>query len=229
MKFSVGKYHALTNPTHLEHVTQVTNISQDLSERSIDCLPDILGHQSTWMLSGGLAVPASVGRFYRIHYDIDIGVFEGDLDTVIETAGRNSYGLFSRRIMTKIPGTDLKVDIYRSVSVSEVKDKHPKNLRLVRLENDQPVHHAHLLDYFDVYPYSVKDGIVRSFEGNICIPEEEDRLGKYTTISGMEIQVRSPAYIRALKEKRGSPKDLLDLALLNAHQEAKTLETQIQI
>jgi len=214
MTFQFGRYSVLINPFHKRALRSITPEATRTTEYSLDKLVDILKGNFEWVLSGGLAIPTTIGSFYRIHDDIDIGIHERDLEKLTEAAAQNEYGLFSRIFMTKI-STAHKVDVYKSVSPEEALEKQCKRLRLVRLgKNGKIARHDNLLDYFDVYTHYYEDGELVSNEGGTRVPLFNNYGKTYATISGKKIMVRALEYIEQLKLRGKDEKDKHDLRIL---------------
>jgi hypothetical protein len=214
MTIQIGRYSVLINPFRRGTLRSTTPEATRAAESSLDKLADILKGNFEWVLSGGLAIPTTIGSFYRIHDDIDIGIHERDLGKLAEAAAQNGYGLFSRIFMTKVSPSH-KVDVYKSVSPEEALEKQSKRLRLVRLgKNGKIVRHENLLDYFDVYTHYYEDGELVSNEDGTRVPLFNNYGRAYTTISKKKIIVRALEYIEQLKLTGKDEKDKHDLRIL---------------
>lgn len=226
MTIRIGKYSVLINPFRRGALRSITPEAARNAESSLDKLVDILKGNFEWVLSGGLAIPTTIGSFYRIHDDIDIGIHERDLGKLAETAAAKGYGLFSRIFMTKV-SPSRKIDVYKSVSAEEALEKQSKKLRLVRLgENGKIARHDNLLAYFDVYTHYYEDGELVSNEEGIRVPLFNNYGRAYTTVSGKKIIVRALEYIEQLKLAGKDEKDRHDLHILRMFSSAESHEQE---
>src|SRR4030042_2799982 len=76
-------------------------------EEDLDSLARLLEGDFAWCLAGGMAIPASLGRFYRRHTDIDIEVEGSNLGRLVEKARAEGYGLFSRGAVARLGKTTM--------------------------------------------------------------------------------------------------------------------------
>jgi len=213
MTVRFGKFSALVNPWHSLVLRDISLEEQKKVEYSLDKLAEILTGDFEWTLTGGLAIPTTIGSFYRVHNDIDIGVSEKDVKKLVACAKARGYALVSRTMMVKIPGNK-KIDVYKEILPEEAVDKTCRHTRLVRLEPDGRIaRHAQLLDYFDVYIHHYGGDMLVSRDGRIKISSCL-RGAVYTTISGRSINVRPLHYTLQLKLKRNGEKDRCDLEKL---------------
>ncbi len=213
MTIKLGSYSVLINPIHEDKVKTISSEEIDNLELNLDRLVGIVNGDFEWVLTGGLAIPTTLGKFYRTHRDIDIGLNENDLEFLVKTIRENGYDLFSRRIMVKL-SSKYKLDVYKSVSVEEVLAERCKHLRAVRLNNKKIVRHISLLDYFDVYLHHYEDEKLVSNDGKIKIPILDSFGRVYVTCSGKEIRIRSLRYIEQLKRQGKDKIDKYDLEVI---------------
>lgn len=222
MSIIFGKYSVLVNPIHHRVVKPISDEQIKEVKRCLGELAEILDGDFSWVLSGGLAIPATKGTFYRVHGDIDIGLHQDDVFKLTECTKNKGYSLVSRKIMAKI-SSQKKLDIYKEVTPEEALENKCENLRLVRKdEQGRLVEHKHLLDYFDVYLHHFESGFLVSKDGKMRIPSDVPSV-TYTTLSGKEIMLRPLEYIVELKKDRRNEIDQYDINFLAKQAEVGVL------
>src|SRR3989344_2587243 len=100
-------YQWVFNPVHdsslclLKKQEAYSNSLINEYEIAIDTLAKIFEGLNSWVLTGGLAIPAAINTFYRKHNAMHIGLPSKDLPALLEKASENNYYLFERKWMIK--------------------------------------------------------------------------------------------------------------------------------
>lgn len=223
MAFKISGYQFVINPVHSNVPMKSTTASSGETLQAVKTLTAILGGDFEWVLSGGIAIPLSLGiPFYRQHRDIDLGVHKNHLKKLTYQAASAGYRLFSRLAMFKI-SPNKKLDFYKQVTPGQVTSQFNvynswvgfKNLRLVRTEERGRVEtHNHLLSYFDIFVHDfLRDRLV-SFEEGMTVPISLNMGGSYETPNGT-IKLRNLQYITKIKERGNSLIDKFDLQVMH--------------
>ena len=222
MTVRFGRYSVRINPVHKKNVRNITNSEVEEIRVSLDSLAEILSEGSEWVLVGGLPIPLTIGRFYRVHNDVDIGVSQEGFGDLIESASSHRYGLFSRRFMTKI-SSNKKVDIYTRVSVEEAVKKKSKHLKLLRLDSGgrKPTSNPNLTSDVDVYVYNTEGNDIVTWDG-IKVPSQRSIGKSYELPSGQRISLRNLNHIRRLKERSHRSLDRYDIKVISNFEETLT-------
>lgn len=175
----------------------------------LDRLAAILdGHR--WLVAGGLAVPLSLGRFYRPHRDIDVVVpfaGMGGVDDAMRAAGyrlttRVSFHLGTRRITLRLPlrgrGPLLRLRC--------------RKLRYLPQRGVGALRPRHL----DVMPFDLVDGHIAPRNMDRRVPLTEPIEGcRIVLPSGREVTVLHLHYVRALMHRPGYASRSRDLAVMD--------------
>ncbi len=240
----INKGHQLViNLYHLKELELLTpgDVRIKGYETALDLLAQLTEGMKNCVLTGGMAIPATTGEWYRVHRALHLGLEVSQLLEFLEHVSNNNFYLFSRLRMRRylIPRSQ-KIDIYEPVTLKEIsqlvnkqrlgkrcgglEDK-TENLRLIQIihiaGNIQP--HQQLFDYIDLYLHWQNE------EGYLCSNDDRQRIAPdyfkgttYHTKSGREIQVVNPEYLRQIKSERFARKkretDSLDLEKIAEYQ-----------
>jgi hypothetical protein len=216
MTIKIGGYYVQLNEFDSKKVRPVSEAHEQEISRCLDYLATTF-EDVNWVLSGGLSLGLNKG-LYRLHDDIDLGLDVNDLEKFVGIARENSYDLFSRRVMFKTSGSK-KIDIYRKVSPEESIQKGLRHLRILKMKEDSPLNKNSLLDAIDVYLHTVQNGRVVSFlQPNINVEAQKHISANYLTSSGRLVGLRSPEYIKTIKEGNPHLKDLYDMFIIRGQQ-----------
>ncbi|MBT3405231.1 hypothetical protein HN832_05030 [archaeon] len=216
MKFKLGNYEVMTSPVFPKKIENAYGEETDKLKRDLDELSRILGQDVEWCLTGGVAIPLTLGSFYRIHRTIDVAVDESNFGALVSKARESNYGLFSRRFMTKV-SSSLKLDFYREVLPEEVLKENLHHVKFLRLDKfGKPVNNNFRLDSLDVFLDHTEGEELVSDCGRFRIPRFR-RGATYSTLSGVRINVRPLEYLAQVKEKRNSDIDKHDFLILSSY------------
>ena len=158
-------------------------------EEDLDSLARLLEGDFAWRLAGGMAISASLGRFYRRHTDIDIEVEGSNLGRLVEKARAEGYGLFSRGAVARL-GTTTMMFHFVPLTEAEALTGRWGAIRLARVRDDGSIlPRVRLHDWIDVHVYWIKDG-VSVFHNGMRAPA--------TLLNGVEVVTKSGRTIRAV-------------------------------
>jgi len=158
-------------------------------EKDLDSLARLLEGDFAWRLAGGMAIPVSLGRFYRRHLDIDIEVEGSNLGRLAAKARTEGYGLFARGAVARL-GTTTMMFHFVPLTDAEVLAGRWKAIRLARVRDDGSIlPRVRLHDWIDLHVYWIKDGI-SVFHNGMRAPS--------TLLNGVEAVTKSGRTIRAV-------------------------------
>lgn len=179
----------------------------------LDHLARVLDGNFSWWLSGGLAIPTSLGEFYRRHADIDITVEGKDLPKLVERARLEGYMLFARPIVVRL-GLMRRIDHYIAVTAAEVLTARWKSICLMRVREDGTIiPRERLHDSPDVYVYRIKNGTL-VFHNGMRAPATSLHGVRFTTRSGRSIQVVDVRQVLEFKKFHFSMMDRCDKKMI---------------
>jgi hypothetical protein len=169
-------------------------------------------HGLPWMLGGGLAIPVTLGRFYRSHYDLDI-VFPVEAFPDIEAAMRRAsfqlwtyfpFSLFGRvRSAIHLPVRAGGWIAQRRMRKLKFRDASGQRRR------------PHLLSLIECYPYRLEDNCIVTCDGRHRIPLIHPIVGhRHTTSRGHEIACFDLSYVAYFKVLKREPKHAEDLNVI---------------
>lgn len=160
----INPYHSKKLELLSEHDSRIAAYKE-----ALDVVAQLCEGVRGYVLTGGLAIPATTGCFYRAHRALHLGLQRDELPLFLECMSENNYYLFSRIDMRrKIVGRGWKRDVYEPLTLEEIKrlvagqqlekrcaglSNKAENLRLI-----QVVHlggtiqsHQSLTAYLDLY------------------------------------------------------------------------------
>ncbi len=219
------------HPRELHYIIDPCDAHIREYDMALDHLAGVLGSMKRAVLTGGLAIPATLlaqhpgtrPRFYRQHYALHVGVARSQFPELVQqTLLADHYYPFARLRMISIKdnaGTKVsKEDMYYSLSWNEVQKlargermgrvyrwfRKSKNIRLIRVESNlgEIAPHESLTDYIDVYLHHYRGGKLRS---NDDCSRECPRYfngAKLYTFSGKPLNVVNLAYLELIKRER---------------------------
>src|SRR3989344_8104798 len=243
----IHKGHQLViNPYHPKKLELLTPDDAQISKykTALDLLAQLTAGMKDYVLTGGLAIPATTGKWYRVHRALHLGLEIKQLPEFLDHVSHNNFYLFSRlRMRRHLMSRNQKRDIYEPITLTEIsqlvnkqhlgkrcgglEDK-TENLRLIQIihiaGNIRP--HQQLFDYIDLYLHWQDE------EGYLCSNDDRNRIvpdyfkgATYNTKSGEKIQVVSLEYLRQIKPERFALKnretDSLDLAKISEYQKGQ--------
>ena len=195
-------------------IRPITPDRQATLEQALDNLAEIFADKCDWMLTGGLAIAFSLGKFYRDHGDFDIAIDKEDLPQLVKVAEHNGYGLFHRKSSMKISSTK-RITFFRRIQPEEADQCSDNRIRLLRVgKSGWAFSPASLLTFLDIYPYVTRNGTVTSCGANVSVPVEQNRGAFYPTASGHKVSLRNLAYLKKIKENRVGDKSSFDMDFL---------------
>jgi len=220
----IHKGHQLViNPYHPKKLELLTPDDAQISKykTALDLLAQLTAGMKDYVLTGGLAIPATTGKWYRVHRALHLGLEIKQLPEFLDHVSHNNFYLFSRlRMRRHLMPRNQKRDIYEPVTLREISqlvnkqclgkrcgglmDK-TENLRLIQITHTagkvQP--HQHLFDYIDIYLHWQDE------EGYLCSNDDRKRIvpdyfkgATYNTKSGGKIPVVNLEYLRQIKSER---------------------------
>ena len=204
----------------------ITKERQEVIEDSLDELAKMLPQEIPWTLSGGIAIPLTLGKFYRNHYDIDIAFPESSLKDIVSNIEKHNYKLASRAMMMHTYRNQ-KLSIYKFMNVDEALSKRKSNmdLRLVKIKDGEIVPHSHPLHYIALFPhhYDTKLGCIISNEDNLRVPFDYLDGGTYITKSGKEMKLVNLLYSDLIRQKKKDKTSQLDREMIKKFREGQTI------
>lgn len=213
----LSNHQILTNTYHRRQLRQVSPDQAQYLEQALDELARLLSGAATWELSGGLAIAATIGRFYRMHDDIDINVDIEDLNEFVAHARKQGYALFGRGLIVRT-SLNTKIDVYKALSTTEAATGKHRHLRLARVDPDGLiVPHRQLTDYIDLYPYTIEKNEIVDLLTNQRAPLSHRYASSYTTLSGNVVRNVDLRLVARGKRMRFWPADMLDRKLIREY------------
>lgn len=165
-----------------------------------------------WLLAGGLAIPVTLGRFYRAHSDIDVAFPLEELPRVDVALRRAGYYLTTSRPMSFFG----KLRFALSVPVRADGPFVRYRPRKLKYRDGTGARRApHLLSVIEVLPYRVVDGVWTTCDGRYRFPVVRPLAGHRTrTPAGHEIACLDLHYVGEIKKRIPEPKHSIDLAVI---------------
>jgi hypothetical protein len=170
-----------------------------------------------WMLAGGLAIPVTLGRFYRRHYDVDV-VFPLSefprVDHAMRTAG---YALTTYRPMSFFGKMRFAVSVPVKYDGLFVR-RRPRKLKYRDVTGARRA--PNLLSVVEALPYRIEDGCFQSCDGRYRFPLVRPLEGyRVHTPQGHAIPCLNLHYVGEIKRRIDEPKHTLDLAIISGQRE----------
>ena len=170
-----------------------------------------------WLLAGGLAIPMTLGRFYRAHYDIDVAFPMDELPRLDAAMQRAGYYLSTSRPMSLFGRMRFALSVPVRADGSFVRHR-PRKLKYRDATGAHPS--PNLLSVVEVLPYRVVDGVWTTCDGRFRVPLVRPLAGhRVTTPTGHEIACLDLHYVREAKKGIDHPKHTLDLAVIAGRRE----------
>lgn len=167
-----------------------------------------------WLLAGGLAIPVTLGRFYRRHYDVDVAfplAEFGRVDAVMREAG---YFLTTCRSMSLFGALRFAVSVPVRHDGPFVR-RRPRKLKY--RDGTGARRHPHLLHVVEAMPYRIEDGCFASCDGRYRYPLTRPLEGyRRHTPKGHAIPCLNLHYVGEIKKTIAHPKHTQDLAVISA-------------
>ena len=170
-----------------------------------------------WLLAGGLAIPMTLGRFYREHYDIDVA-FPLEEFPKLDAAMRGSgYYLTTSRPMSLFGSFRFALSVPVRADGPFVRHR-PRKLKYRDATGAR--RSPHLLSVIEVMPYRVIDGVWTTCDGRFRFPMVRPLAGhRATTEAGYEIACLDLHYVGEIKKRIDEPKHALDLDVIAGRRE----------
>lgn len=171
-------------------------------------------HGIPWMLGGGLAIPVTIGRFYRKHFDLDI-VFPVEAFADVEAAMRRA----AFRLWTYFPFSlfgRMRSSIHLPVRASGWLAR--RRMRKLKFRDASGRRQApHLLSVIEAYPYRIENECLVTCDGRHRIPLIHPIVGhRHRTRRGHEIACFDLSYVAYFKVLKREPKHAVDLDVIRA-------------
>ena len=169
-----------------------------------------------WMLAGGLAIPMTLGRFYRRHYDIDV-VFPVEEFSRVDLALRGSgYFLTTYRPMSIFGRMRFALSVPIRSDGFFVRHR-PRKLKY--RDGTGARRRPNLLAVVEALPYRIADGCFASCDGRYRFPLVRPLEGhRVETPAGHTIACLDLHYVGEIKKRTIAPKHTLDLAVIAGRQ-----------
>ena len=170
-----------------------------------------------WLLAGGLAIPMTLGRFYRTHYDIDIAFPLDEFPRLDSAMRRAGYYLTTSRPMSLFGRMRFALSVPVRADGAFVRHR-PRKLKYRDATGTRP--RPHLLSVVEVLPYRVVDGVWTTCDGRYRLPLVRPLAGhRVSTSGGHEIACLDLHYVAEVKKGIDQPKHTQDLAVIAARRE----------
>ena len=165
-----------------------------------------------WLLAGGLAIPMTLGRFYREHYDIDIAFPLEEFPRVDVALRRAGYYLTTSRPMSLFGWLRCALSVPVRVDGPFVRHR-PRKLKYRDATGARRA--PHLLSVIEVLPYRVVEGMWVTCDGRYRMPLVRPLAGHRTvTSAGHQIACLDLHYVGETKKRISEPKHTIDLAVI---------------
>lgn len=167
-----------------------------------------------WILAGGLAIPLTLGAFYRRHYDVDVafpaGAFE-DVDRAMRSAGFYLSTHFPMSVHGRLKFS-VTVPLRHDGWLAR---RRPRKLKYRDTDGAGPT--PNLLASVEALPFEIADGCLRTCDGRHRLPLVRPLVGHRARVGSHVIDCLDLHYVAALKRRCRDPKHALDLSVV-AHQ-----------
>lgn len=167
-----------------------------------------------WALAGWLAIPVTIGRFYRPHYDVDI-IFPheafGDVEQAMRAADFGLWTYFPFSLFGRVRGA-LHVPVTSSGPIVR------RRTRKLKFRDASGRRRApHLLSLIEALPYRIESDHIVTSDGRHRIPMQVPVIGhRHRTPSGYEIPCYHLHYVAYYKYPKTEPKHAEDLAIIES-------------
>ena len=165
-----------------------------------------------WVLAGGLAIPLTLGGFYRRHYDVDVAFPVEEFPRVEAAMARAGYYLSTYFPMSVFGRMRFAASIPITWE-SRLVRRRPRKLKFRELSAVE--REPHLITEVDALPYRIENGRFVTCDGRYDFPLERPLVGhRLQTSRGHQIACLNLHYVGAIKETIDHPKHTLDLKVI---------------
>src|SRR3989344_92427 len=202
-----GTLHCITDE-HDPHIAEY--------KRALDEIARMGEHLAGWVLTGGFAIPATLGQFYRRHRAIHLGVESAALPALLNAVSEQGYYPFARTQMKRISETQ-KRDIYIPLTPEEIQklsrleklestmmglgDK-SENIRLIKMFSEIITPHEDLLSYLDLYIHRDQGDKLLSNDDKPRPLQRYFEGESYHTSNGRALHIVNLSYLKTIKKER---------------------------
>lgn len=170
-------------------------------------------HGVPWMLAGGLAVPVTLGSFYRQHFDVDIA-FPLDAFPHIEHAMSQGGYYLSTYFPVSLFGTARSALHVPVSSTGALARRRTRKLKFRDGSGRRPP--PNLLAVIEALPFRVVDDWFVTCDGRHRLKLDRPLVGhRMQTSDGNEVPCLDLHYVSRMKKLKSEPKHWLDLAVIN--------------
>jgi len=199
MPIRIGKYQIMTNPFYPRTLVSITPQEIESHEAALDTLSKIFEGNFPWKLSSGFAVATTIGKWYRVHRDIDVLITEDHLQAMVDTLKQHGFALFIPTLRLRVTFSR-KIDIFKAVTPDEVLHKKLPQVYFVKTDDRGFItQQSDLLHHIDTYIYKLIDGEIRSKKFPRRTPASYLEGHTYTTCSGRRIELVHLNYVAKVK------------------------------
>ena len=205
-------------PFYFVVVSRQNNQPQHVSDPSIYL--DAVARLATalegmrWMLVAGLAIPLTLGRFYREHRDLDVGIAEQDLAAAQRALRHAGYVTVTRLGMFGL-GHRRKLEIYLRCGVgSWLLRLRPRNIRCFSAAEPLSAGDGALMKWIDLYLYREREGVLEILDRGIRVPMDQPLIGRTLEFGGRSVQVIHLHYVDHVKSKLRCKTHRLDRSVI---------------
>ena len=161
-----------------------------------------------WLLAGGLAVPFTLGRFFREHNDIDVMVPFTSMPSACVQFRSAGYQLYKRVIASH--NTRSVIIRYPVRNITKIKPN--LNCSMLRIKGDGQYG---ILDKIDMHPFETKNGVLLSdYRGPILEVNAPLHSDPIETGLDTQFQCLALSYVARLKRVRHGVKHQIDLVAI---------------
>lgn len=159
---------------------------------------------------GGLAWALSSGTLYRKHNDIDVGLFEHDLDDFYDHLQSAGYTLAHRIASGHISGQH-DIQIIRETDPKKVRKGEQRKLKLIHKNGMSGFKPSSRMDYLDLFLFRQRDQEVDVMGFEVTIPDKDFYpIREFRLNNGTSLYVPNLAYMARLHEMKVRTKNRLD-------------------
>ncbi|WP_447977378.1 nucleotidyltransferase domain-containing protein [Candidatus Nitrospira bockiana] len=164
-----------------------------------------------WHLVGGLAVPVTIGRFYRHHHDLDVALDLADLATVTSAMERAGYRLYTTTLVR-----------HRGAGVAlcwPITPKVAQRVSLIRghfFLSRSAWMRADFMAKIDCFPYRDRGGFIETVNTGLRLPKNKrSPLSRPVSFGARTIPCFTLPHVRRIKLQSPSRRDQLDIAVID--------------
>ncbi len=188
----------------------------DFMEARLDALADLMKDADfAWQLDGGTNISLLERRFVRNHKDVDIGVFDDELEKVEAYLQKHGYQFTKHRAEKDADGQRW----VESISAVDILREDLDDIQIAKVGVNHSIEVGDTLDFVDLHiSHRNSNGDTVTRYTGATIPKKfMQPVEFYRTRSGGEIPISHPALIVYHKIETGRSYDLTDITYLKKH------------